>query len=42
MQKEIENVEIVRGVYFEFIDSLKNNGTDILLNFDGSCEEICN
>ena len=27
MQKEIENLEFVRGVNFEFIDSLKNNGT---------------
>ena len=26
MQKEIENLEFVRGVNFEFIDSLKNNG----------------
>ena len=42
MQKEIENLEFVRGVNFEFIDSLKNNGTKYLLNFDGSCEEICN
>ena len=25
MQKEIENLEFVRGVNFEFIDSLKNN-----------------
>ena len=42
MQKEIENLEFVRGVYFEFIDSLKNNGTKYLLIFDDSCEEICN
>ena len=27
MQKEIEILEFVRGVNFEFIDSLKNNGT---------------
>ena len=27
MQKEIENLEFVQGVKFEFIDSLKNNGT---------------
>ena len=26
MQKEIENLEFVQGVNFEFIDSLKNNG----------------
>ena len=42
MQKEIENFEIVQGVGFEFIDSLKNNGTKYLLIFDNSCEEICN
>ena len=42
MQKEIENLEFVQGVNFEFIDSLKNNGTKYLLTFDNSCEEICN
>ena len=42
MQKEIENLEFVQGVNFEFIDSLRNNGTKYLLKFDGSCEEICN
>ena len=42
MQKNIENLELLRGVNFEFIDSLKNNGTKYLLNFDDSCEEICN
>ena len=41
-QKEIENLEFVQGVNFEFIDSLKNNGTKYLLIFDNSCEEICN
>ena len=30
MQKEIENLEFLRGVSFEFIDSLKNNGTKYL------------
>ena len=34
MQKEIESPEFVRGVNFEFIDSLKNNGTKYLLIFD--------
>ena len=38
MQKEIENFEFVRGVNFEFIDSLKKNGTKYLLIFDDSCE----
>ena len=42
MQKEIENLEFVRGVNFEFTDPLKNNGTKNLLIFDKSCEEICN
>ena len=42
MQREIEDLEFVRGVNFEFIDSLKNNGTKYLLIFDDSCEEICN
>ena len=42
MQKGIENLEFVQGVNFEFIDSLKNNGTKNLLIFDDSCEEICN
>ena len=42
MQKEIENLEFLQGVNFEFIDSLKNNGTKYLLIFDSSCEEICN
>ena len=42
MQKEIENLEFVQGVNFEFIDSRKNNGTKYLLISDDSCEEICN
>ena len=42
MQKKFENLEFVQGVNFEFIDSLKNNGTKYLLIFDDSCEEICN
>ena len=42
MQKEIENLGFFRGVHFEFIDSLKNNGTKYLLNSDDSCESICN
>ena len=42
MQNEIENLEFVQGVNFEFIDSLKNNGTKCLLLFDDSFEEICN
>ena len=41
MQKEIEKLEFVQGVNFEFFDSLKNNGTKHLSIFDHSCEEIC-
>ena len=40
MQEETENLEFVQGVNFEFIDSLKNNGTKYLLIFDDSCDEI--
>ena len=42
MQKQIGNLEFVRGVNFEFIDSLKNNGTKYLLIFDDSWKELCN
>ena len=42
MQKEIENLEFVRGVNFEFIASVIKHGTKYLLIFDDSCEEICN
>ena len=42
MQKAIENLEFGPRVNFEFIDSLKNNGTKYLLSLDDSCEEICN
>ena len=42
MQKQIDNLEFVQEVNFEFIDSLENNGTKYLLIFDDSCEEICN
>ncbi len=42
MQKEIDILEFVQGVHFEFINSLKFNGTEYLLIFDDSCAEICN
>ena len=42
MQREIESLKSVKGVNFEFIDSLENKGTKYLLIFDNSCEEICN
>ena len=42
MQKEIENLEFVQEVNFEFSDSLKSYGTKYLFIFDDSCEEFCN
>ena len=42
MQKQIDNLEFVQGVHFEFINSLKNNVTKYLTFFDDSCAEICN
>ena len=33
MQKEIENLEFVQGVNFEFIDSLKKQRYKVLANF---------
>ena len=42
MQKEIDSLEFVQGVHFEFINSLKNNDIKYLLIFDDSCAEICN
>ena len=42
MQKESENLQFVQGVNFEFIDSLKNNGTKYLLLFGDPREKICN
>ena len=42
MQKQIKNLEIVQGVNFEYIDSLKNNSTKYFSIFNDSCEEICN
>ena len=41
MQKEMENLEFVQSVHFQFMDSLKSNDTKNLLIFDNSCEEIC-
>ena len=42
MQEEIENLEFVQAVNYEFIDSLKNNGTKYSLIFDNSCGDIWN
>ena len=38
----MKNLKFVQRINFEFIDSLKSNGTKYLLKFDDSCEEICN
>ena len=40
--KKIEGLEFVQGVNFDFIDSLKDNGTKFLLIFNDASEEICN
>ena len=42
MQKGIKNLQFVRGVNSEIIDSLKNNGTKCWLTFENPCEDICN
>ena len=42
MQKETDNLEFVQGIHYELMNSLKNNGTKFLLNFDDSSAEICN
>ena len=42
MQKEVDNLEFVQGVHFEFINSLKNNRNMCLLICDDSCAEVCN
>ena len=44
MQKieNLENLEFVQGVNFEFNNSLKNHGKEYLLVFEDSCEDICN
>ena len=41
MQEKVENFEFIRGVNFDFIDSLKNNGAKHSLFLDDSCGEIC-
>ena len=41
MQNEIDILEFVQGVNFQFIDSLKTDGTKYLLISDDSSEEIC-
>ena len=41
MQKEFGSLEFAQGLNFEFIDSLKNNGSKYLLTFDDFFEKIC-
>ena len=36
----MKNIEFVQGVDFELIQNLPNNGTNYLLIFQDSCEEI--
>ena len=40
--KKNDNLEFIQVVNFEFINSLKNNGTKYLLVFDDSCGIVCN
>ena len=40
LQREMESLEFVRGVNFELIDSLKNNGTNCLLIFDDFLADV--
>ena len=40
MQKEIDILEFVQGVKFDFIELLKSTGAKYLLIFDNSCGEI--
>ena len=42
MQIEIDNLEFVQGLHFEYIDSLRNNGVMYPLIFDNSCNKIWN
>ena len=42
MLKEIENIEFVQDIDFDFIDSLENEVTKYLIIFDASCQEIFN
>ena len=40
MRNKINNLEFLQSLNFEFMDSLKNNGTKYLLIFDEGAEEI--
>ena len=41
-KNKIENFQFVEGINFDFIDSLKNNGTKYLSIFDDECAESRN
>lgn len=40
MQSDIQNIEFIGSLDFDFIDNLPNDGTKYLLIFDDSCDEI--
>ena len=40
MQKEVRNIEFNGSLDFDFIENLPNDGTNYLLIFDDSCDEI--
>ena len=40
--KKSDSLEFVQGVHFEFINSLKSNGTKYLHIFHYSCSKLCN
>ena len=40
MQKEVRNIEFIGSLDFDFIENLPNDGTNYLLIFDDSCDEI--
>ena len=40
MQKEVRNIECIGSLDFDFIANLPNDGTNYLLIFDDSCDEI--
>ena len=40
IQKEVRNIEFIGSLDFDFIENLPNDGTNYLLIFDDSCDEI--
>ena len=40
MQKEIRNIDIIGSLDFDFLEKCPNDGTNCLLFFDDSCDEI--